>query len=98
VKDRIRPAFCGLFGEQTLATVTPLRSYEVPNPLGVTDAMAVDLPVNDCVLDCKLLQIGVEDWFGRKHWAPKKDLEEAQRNYAEFKRFLVEASPKPPNQ
>jgi hypothetical protein len=88
VKARIRPAFCWLFGKQTLMTVTPLRNNEIPYPLGVTDAIVVDLPINDCVLDCKPLQIGVEDWLGRKHWAPKKDLERAQRNHSEFKRFL----------
>jgi hypothetical protein len=93
VKVRIRPAFCWLFGNQTLITVTPLRYNEIPYPLGVTDVMAVDLPANDCVLDRNPLQIGAEDWFGRKHWAPKKDLEEAQRNYARFKKFLAEASP-----
>jgi hypothetical protein len=96
VKARIRPAFCWLFGKQTLTTVTPLRWNEIPCPLAVTDAMAVDLPANDCVLDCQPLRIGVEDWSGRKHWAPKEDLEEAQRNYARFKRFLAEAQSKPP--
>lgn len=88
VKLRIRPAFCALFGKQTIQTATQLYTRYVPFPLGVAETMGLTFSLD--ILDLKPLRIEVRDWSGRISWASKKDLEEAQRNYSEFKKFLDE--------
>jgi hypothetical protein len=90
VKLRIRPAFCALFGKQTLQTATQLYTNYLPLAVGVADTTGLTFSID--ILDLKPLRIGVRDWSGRICWAPKKDLEQAQQNYAEFKKFLAEAS------
>jgi hypothetical protein len=52
--------------------------------VGVADTMGLTFSID--ILDLKPLRIGVRDWSGRICWAPKKDLEQAQQNYAEFKK------------
>lgn len=90
VKVRIRPAFCALFGKQTVQTATQLYTHYLPFAVGVADTTGLTFSID--ILDLKPLRIGVRDWSGRISWAPKKDLEEAQRNYTEFKKFLSKES------
>jgi len=90
VKLRIRPAFWALLSEQTLQTATQLYTRHLPFPLGVAETSGVTFLID--ILDLKPLGIGVRDWSGRICWAPKNDLEEAQRNYTEFKKFLSKES------
>jgi hypothetical protein len=42
-------------------------------------------PTESLIEDTKPLRIGVQDAFGRVHWAPRKDLEKAKREYAQLK-------------
>jgi hypothetical protein len=97
-RARTRPFFLGWFDKEPLPTVihdyTDSRCARLPAKIAVGETIAITFPIAEtCLLDKPLLRrIGVEDSFGRVHWAPRKDLKTARREYAALNQQL--ASPK----
>jgi hypothetical protein len=54
----------------------------------------LQIPRDSLLEDTKPLRIGIQDVFGRIHWAPRKNLENAQREYAEAKSASLAAGAK----
>ena len=98
-KIRIRPAFWRLFGKETLQTIDTVYGHYVQQELAVTHCEHLVFYLDSdpgeravrCLFDLNPLRVGVQDWWGRHHWAPKGHLEKAQQNYAQYKDFLAKA-------
>ena len=57
-------------------------SAQLPNKLKVGDTIQILFPYNkDSFLKDKMTHIGVCDSFGRYHYAPKKDFQEARKTF-----------------
>jgi hypothetical protein len=59
----------------------------LPTKLVIGQKTTFSIPiVENFFMDQNPLRIGIRDSFNRIHWAPKEDLKETQRVYAEYKR------------
>ena len=57
-------------------------SAQLPNNVKVGNKICLLLPYNkDCFLSNPCTHIGISDYYGRIHWAPKKHLKEAKEQY-----------------
>jgi hypothetical protein len=91
---RKRPAWLGLFGVRTLATLMydyfDPRSFKPPFKLEVAQRAQLTFPItSDCFLDGSILKIGIRDSFGRMHWAPKNDISRARSELKAFRAGLA---------
>jgi hypothetical protein len=78
------------FGKTSLAVV--IHNFNdpfcarLPVKIDVGHTVNITFPVNqNCLLDTKPVRIGVRDSFGRIHWAPKRDLILAHRDWDGYK-------------
>lgn len=63
---------------------TDVYSTKLPCELEVGDTCNLFLDFNKgCFLSEPFTHIGISDSFGRTHWAPKKDVRKARREYEE---------------
>ena len=62
-------------------------SGRLPAKLEVGDKLELLLPfVQDCLLARPFSKVGISDYFGREHWAPRKDIVRARSEWKrEFK-------------
>ena len=59
-------------------------SSKLPCELDVGEKRVWPLPFDkDCLLSEAFTHIGICDTFGRIHWAPKKDVAKARKEYRE---------------
>lgn len=55
-------------------------SEKLPSKVEVGDKIEILLPYNKhCFLNGSFTHVGVSDYYGRRHWAPKKQLREAYK-------------------
>jgi hypothetical protein len=78
------------FGKASLTGV--IHNYDdpfcarLPAKMAVSETITITFPTDkNCLLDAPPLRIGVQDSFGRIHWAPKRDVRKAQRDWEEYK-------------
>jgi hypothetical protein len=87
-RARTRPFFLDWFNKELLSTA--IHNYKdpfcakLPAKIAVAETIDITFPIaENCLLDTPhLRRIGVEDSFGRVHWAPRKDLERSKREYS----------------
>ncbi|MFH0772572.1 MAG: hypothetical protein V1933_08140 [Candidatus Omnitrophota bacterium] len=57
-------------------------SAQLPNNVKVGNKIDLLLPYNqECFLSAPCTHIGLSDYYGRIHWAPKKDIKQAKKKY-----------------
>lgn len=57
-------------------------STKLPAKLDVGDKAEILLPYNkECFLNSQFTDVGVSDYYGRIHWAPRKQLKEAYNTW-----------------
>ena len=78
------------FGRTWLGTANPNFNdpycARLPAKIGVSETIGITFPIGqNCLLDESPLRIGVQDSFGRIHWAPRRDLVKSRRDLEEHK-------------
>ncbi|MGA8659071.1 MAG: hypothetical protein WB586_23320 [Chthoniobacterales bacterium] len=78
------------FGKAALAGVVhnlkDRYCAQLPAKMAVSETITITFPTDEnCLLDTPPLRIGVQDSFGRIHWAPKRDLTKAHHDWEEYK-------------
>jgi hypothetical protein len=60
------------------------HSAKLPAKIEVADKIELFLPYNSkCLLNREWTHVGVNDYYGRVHWAPKKQLLKARKQWLE---------------
>ena len=69
---------------------TNTLSSKLPAKIDVGDKIELFLPYDkDCFLNSRFTHVGVNDYYGRIHWAPKRDLKKAYKTFhSEFTKFI----------
>ena len=63
---------------------TNLMSTRLPAKVEPGDRIDLFLPYDvDCLLNREWTHVGIDDYFGRHHWAPRKQIKKARKEWLE---------------